>query len=129
MPPKGPPKLTARERVLAEWRRVHFGPLEIARAKTERKIGEVMPEVLRRSRFAQRFEENEIRAVWNQVMAPEIIQHAQPVNLARGTLFVNVDNSVWLAELLQYRKKEILERLRHSFGSEKIKKIAFRIGS
>jgi hypothetical protein len=41
---------------------------------------------------------------------------------------VNVDSSVWLSEIVRYRRKEILDRLQHSFGSELIKRISFRIG-
>ena len=37
--------------------------------------------------------------------------HAQPHNLHKGTLFVNVDSSVWLSEIVRYRRKEILDRL------------------
>jgi hypothetical protein len=59
---------------------------------------------------------------------PTITAHAQPANLHKGTLFVNVDNSVWLSEIVRYRRKEILDRLRHSFGENVIKKISFRVG-
>ena len=38
-----------------------------------------------------------------------------------------VDTNVWLAEIVSYRRKEILDRLRHSFGGL-IKKIMFRVG-
>jgi hypothetical protein len=47
---------------------------------------------------------------------------------ARGTLFVNVESSVRLSEIVRYRRKEILDRLQHSFEREVIKKISFRAG-
>ncbi|MEK7780976.1 MAG: DUF721 domain-containing protein, partial [Verrucomicrobiota bacterium] len=59
---------------------------------------------------------------------PNIVAHAQPVGLNKGTLFVNVDNSVWLSEIVRYKRKEILERLQHSFGREVIQRISFRVG-
>ena len=37
-------------------------------------------------------------------------------------------NSVWLAEIVRYRKREILERLQHSFGKDLVAKISFRVG-
>ncbi len=40
----------------------------------------------------------------------------------------NVDNSVWLDEIVRYRRKEILDRLQHSFGREMIARISFRVG-
>ena len=54
--------------------------------------------------------------------------HAQPANLAKGTLFVNVDSSVWLSEIVRYRRKEILDRLQNSFGKNVVQKISYRIG-
>ena len=50
--------------------------------------------------------------------------HAQPANLHKGTLdFVNVDSSPWLSEIVRYRRrKEILDRLQHSFGRTAIQK-------
>ena len=40
-------------------------------------------------------------------------------------LFVTVDSSVWLAEIVRYRRKEILDRLQHSFGKDLIARISF----
>ena len=54
--------------------------------------------------------------------------HAQPAGIRRGTLFVNVDSSVWLDEIVRYRRREILERLQNSFGRELIRRISFRVG-
>ena len=45
-----------------------------------------------------------------------------------GTLFVNVDSNVWLSEIVRYRRKEILDRLQHSFGRKMIQKISWRVG-
>jgi predicted nucleic acid-binding Zn ribbon protein len=66
--------------------------------------------------------------VWNDLLAPDIIAHAQPTGLNKGTLFVSVDSSVWLCEILRYRRREILDRLHHSFGRDLIKKLSFRVG-
>jgi predicted nucleic acid-binding Zn ribbon protein len=76
----------------------------------------------------QRRAEIEVLRVWNELLDPNIVAHAQPAGLQKGTLFVNVDSNVWLSEIVRYRRKEILERLQHSFGREMIKKISFRVG-
>jgi len=39
-----------------------------------------------------------------------------------------VDSNVWLAEIVRYRRKEILNRLQHSFGKNLIQRISFRVG-
>jgi len=72
--------------------------------------------------------EAELVKVWNALIDPAVTAHAQPANLHKGTLFVNVDNSVWLAEIVRYRRKEIIERLQNSFGKTVVQKISFRIG-
>jgi predicted nucleic acid-binding Zn ribbon protein len=71
-------------------------------------------------RIDQRRSEAEIIKVWNSSLDPNITAHAQPVGLRRGTLFVSVDSSAWLSEIVRYRKRDILERLRHSFGPDLI---------
>jgi hypothetical protein len=127
MPPKKNPQ-AARAKVLAQWRGVDYGPLEKARATPARPAGDVLPEVFKDLRIESRRSDAEIVKVWNSLIDPAITAHAQPANLHKGTLFVNVDNNVWLSEIVRYRRKEILDRLQHSFGRTMIQKISFRIG-
>ena len=128
IPPLGPPKSSARQRVLAQWRGIDLDPLERARALNIKKPGALMPGVLKGLKVEQRQAEIEVVKVWNSAIDPAIIAHAQPVGLRKGTLFVNVDSSVWLNEIVRYRRKEILDRLQHSFGKEFVARISFRVG-
>ena len=128
IPPLGPPKRSARQRVLAAWRGTDLTPAEIARANRAKSAGAVMPGILKDLRIDSRQAEVEIVKVWNSLIDPTIVAHAQPVGLRKGTLFVTVDSSVWLAEIVRYRRKEILDRLQHSFGRDVIARISFRIG-
>ena len=126
MPP--PRKIPARQRVLAQWRGVDLSPLETAKAVRARAARDVLPRVLADLRIDSRRAEAEVVKVWNSLIDPNIAAHAQPVGVRRGTLFVTVDSSVWLTEIVRYRRKEILERLQHSFGRDLIQKISYRIG-
>lgn len=128
IPPLGPPKIGARQRVLAQWHGVNTAPLEIARAFNVKSAGHAMPRVLSDLRIDNRRAEAEVVKVWNHLLDPNIVAHAQPVGLRKGTLFVNVDSNVWLAEIVRYQRKEILERLQHSFGRDLIARISFRVG-
>lgn len=87
-----------------------------------------MPQVLKELGLERRCTETEILKVWNHLIDPNIVAHAQPTGLRKGTLFVNVDSSVWLNEIVRYRRREILERLQHSFGRDLVARISFRIG-
>ena len=126
MPP--PRKIPSRQRVLAQWRGVDLSPVETAKAVRARAAGDVVSRVLKDLRIDDRRAEAEVVKVWNDLLDPNVTAHAQPANLRKGTLFVNVDSSVWLSEIVRYRRKEILERLQNSFGKSVVQKISFRIG-
>ena len=133
LPPKklplpGPGRRSNRQRVLAEWRGVDLAPLEKMRALPARSAAVVLPKLMKDLRMDDRRAEAELVKVWNSLIDPILTAHAQPHNLHKGTLFVNVDSSVWLTEIVRYRRKEILDRLQHSFGRNLIQKISFRIG-
>jgi len=128
IPPRGPPRRTARQRALATLRGIDLAPLELIRERPALSAGAVMPGVLGKLRIEQRQGEAEIVRVWNHLIDPSLTAHARPTGIHKGTLFVTVDNSVWLDEIVRYRRKEILTRLQHSFGRELIKRISFRLG-
>ena len=91
-------------------------------------MNSVLTKVLAGLRMDRRQAEAEVVKVWNNLLDPNIVAHAQPTGLRKGTLFVNVDSNVWLSEIVRYRRKEILYRLQHSFGKEFIARISFRVG-
>ena len=128
IPPKGPPRRTERERALATLRGIDLGPLEKIRERPARAAGAFMPPILSKLRIDQRQGEAEIVRVWNHLIDPALTAHAQPTGIHKGTLFVTVDHSIWLDEIVRYRRKEILTRLQHSFGADLIQRISFRVG-
>jgi hypothetical protein len=128
IPPLGPRKATARQRVMAQWRRVDLAPLEKARGCRARSANELLPAVFSELRIDKRQTEAEVAKVWHNLIDPTLVAHAQPTGMRNGTLFVTVDSNVWLSEIVRYRRKEILDRLQHSFGREFIVRISFRVG-
>jgi predicted nucleic acid-binding Zn ribbon protein len=127
-PPLGPPKLTPEQRILAQWRGMDVSPAEKALRPSAHSIADVMPGVLTELRIDRRQAEAEIARVWNNLIDPRITAHAQPTGIHKGTLFVTVDSNVWLDEIVRYRRKEILDRLQHSFGRDTVARISFRLG-
>jgi predicted nucleic acid-binding Zn ribbon protein len=126
--PLGPGKASARQRALAQFRGIDLAPLEKSKTLRARQISAVLPNVLSELRIDRRRTEAEVIKVWNNLLDPAIVAHAQPTGLRNGTLFVNVDSNVWLSEIVRYRRKEILDRLQHSFGRDFIARISFRVG-
>ncbi len=125
-----PPDSAARSRrqVIAQWRRVDLHSAEKARADGAKSLAQVMPTLLEKLGFDKRLSEAEVMRVWLNLVDPNIATHAKPAGLNKGTLFVNVDSSVWLDEIVRYRRKEILQRLQHAFGKDVIARISFRLG-
>ena len=128
IPPRGPGRASPRQRALAQWRGIDLAPLERAQALRAQPAKAVMPRVLSELRIDKRRAEAEVVKVWSHLLDPAIVAHAQPTGLNKGTLFVTVDSSVWLSEIVRYRRKEILDRLQHSFGRDFITRISFRAG-
>lgn len=122
------PKPSARQRALSEWRGIDLAPVEQGQALRAQPIADLMPRVLNRLGLDRRRAEAEILRVWNHLLDPNVTAHAQPTGIHKGTLFVTVDSSVWLSEIVRYRRKEILDRLQHSFGRDLIARISFRVG-
>lgn len=121
-------KLTPKQSVLAEFRRVDLTQEEKAMARSAKPVSDLIPGVLKGLGLERKQSELEILKVWNHLMDPVVVQHAKPVGIAKGTLFVSVDSNVWLDEIVRYRRREILKRLHHSFGPDVIQKISFRVG-
>lgn len=121
-------KLTPKQSVLAEFRGVDLTQEEKAMARSAKPVSDLIPGVLKGLGLERKQSELEILKVWNHLMDPVVVQHAKPVGIAKGTLFVSVDSNVWLDEIVRYRRREILKRLHHSFGTDVIQKISFRVG-
>lgn len=128
IPPLGPPPAGRRQRVLAQWRGLDLQPLEKIRERPARPAGECLPKILTDLRMESRRAEAEIVRVWNDLIDPAVTAHARPTGINKGTLFVTVDSSPWLDEIVRYRRREILERLQHSFGKALITRLSFRVG-
>jgi len=119
---------SGKDRVLAQWRGVDLRKDEVSFRNTGQMAGEVINNVLSALKLEQRRSETEVMKVWNNLIDPRITAHAQPAGIVKGTLFVNIDSSVWLDEIVRYRRKEILTRLQTAFGREVIKRVSYRVG-
>ncbi|MBM3824454.1 MAG: DUF721 domain-containing protein [Verrucomicrobia bacterium] len=127
-PAKGPPRSSPREKSLNAWRGVNERETAKLAASPHKSAGDIMPSVLKAIRMDRRQTEAEVAKAWTRLVDPAVAAHAQPAGLAKGTLFVTVDNSAWLSEIVRYRRKEILERLQLAFGKQMIARISFRCG-
>src|SRR6476646_2926848 len=93
IPKKGFPKPNPKQQDLAEWRHADLREAEGATKPTSKAIANVVPQVLKQINLDKKQSDLEVLKVWNNLLDPTITAHAQPANMVRGTLFVNVDNS------------------------------------
>ncbi|MEY4691507.1 MAG: hypothetical protein RIT19_1832 [Verrucomicrobiota bacterium] len=118
----------ARARTLDQWRGRGFTRAETAWSSPAKSLGTILPGVLQHLRLEQRLDESKIQTVWSQILDPTLVAHAKPAGFAKGTLFVHVDSSVWLDEIVRYRRHEMLERLQTALGKTVVQRISFRLG-
>jgi hypothetical protein len=128
IPKLKPPRSTRRARALAAWRGIDVTALEIAAQDSARPLNELVGSLVGSLGLDRKRAEAEITKVWNSLIDPTVTAHAQPTGVRKGTLFVSVDSSVWLDEIVRYRRKEILTRMQTSFGSDVVQRISFRVG-
>ena len=128
IPAVGPRKPNAKQRILAAWRGVDLTGEEVARKSSARSTADLMPHLFKDLRLENRRAETEIIKVWNNLIDPTVCAHAQPTSINKGTLFVTVDSSAWLSEIVQWRRKEIIGHMQNSFGKTLIARISFRCG-
>jgi predicted nucleic acid-binding Zn ribbon protein len=61
-------------------------------------------------------------AIWSDVVGDEIATHARASRFVDGTLYVEVDNSVWLQEL-SFLRRELAGRLNAQLGRDVIQSV------
>lgn len=117
----------SRNRALSQWRGQDIRPAEEERRSSDKSAKVVFTQLLKSIRIDQRRSEGEIISAWNKLVSPSITEHAQPVELRRKTLVVEVDSPVWMDEIKRWHSREILQQLQTSFGKERIANLMFRI--
>lgn len=93
-----------------------------------RSVGEVLPATLGALAGRGRGEapsRAEIALVWSQLFAGPMARASRPVELAGGTLKVEVDGALWKREL-EGREAALLARLERPLGGA-VRRLAFRL--
>ncbi len=91
-------------------------------------IGPIVREILSRLGLKELTASSRVFEIWDTVVGAAIAVHAQPYSFRDGILTVNVDSSVWLAQLERYRKRQIRDKLNKELPNPLVKKLIFRFG-
>ena len=90
-------------------------------------IQKTMARVLKRFNIRD-LESLKIFAAWERIAGEKLAAHCQPVRIARGVLYVEVDDPIWLAQL-KYMKVDIQHKITETLQKETVKDIRFFLKS
>jgi len=95
-------------------------------ARKPKRIDNVLAQVVQRRGYAQMRAASERDEVW-QAVAGEIASATQVGALRRGTLEIQVSNSLLMQEFT-FRKEELITKLQAALPDAGIKQLKFRVG-
>ncbi|MBW1634978.1 MAG: DUF721 domain-containing protein [Deltaproteobacteria bacterium] len=90
-----------------------------SKKKKPKAAAAVLPDLLREKGWEKQLDLHTIFPRWRELVDVEISDHAQPLKIVRGILWLEVENSSWMQQL-QYRKFELLDILNQSLRLSRI---------
>jgi len=90
-------------------------------------IREILEAILPQSRREGDTEIAKIRRIWNQIIPPEMAEHAQPATLKNDVLMVHVTSST-LTHQLRFMTEEIKQHLNAGENTSQINTIKLKVG-
>jgi len=93
-----------------------------------RRVNDLLDQTLKRLRLGERVHAHGAIAQWAATVGPQVASHARALEVAGTTLHVQVDHSVWLAQL-RLLAPVILEQINARLGAGTITDLDLRIGN
>lgn len=118
------PKRLARETALAELRG-YWEPQDLD--EYQNPLSTVVEKTFKGMGLQERFNEEQVFEAWSTVVNSFVADHARPVSLERGVLYIQVLHSAIHYEL-ERMKGQILAKMQAEFGSHRIRDVRFRLG-
>jgi len=69
----------------------------------------------------------QISAKWKIIAGEKVAGHSRPGRLAGNVLYVYVDSSVWLAEIMRFNSADILCKIQGEIGAGAVKGVRFQV--
>lgn len=95
------------------------------KSKTPRKLDDIVNDVCRGLGIKDERLQYRVFKAWRDIAGDIIDDITVAERLTGGRLYIRVKNSAWRMEL-NFRKKELAEKMNNVLGKEKIKEIIFR---
>jgi len=89
-------------------------------------IKDIIKSFIKKAKINEIKEEVFIYENWEKIVGADISKIISPVKLYKDKLFINVENSVIMEEMI-YKKQELIDKINCLFKEKKIKDIIFKI--
>jgi predicted nucleic acid-binding Zn ribbon protein len=74
----------------------------------------------------KRLKTEQLTVLWPKIVGPIIAKIAYPAQFRRGTLFIDVADSVWMQEL-KFQEAGLIERLNAALGESSVRRLFFQL--
>lgn len=114
-----------KDRVLAEFRG-YWEPEDTSHHAHD-DLEKVVRSTLAKLGLQDRFDEDQVKAAWGEVVGDFVARNSQPVGVQRKVLLVQVLQPA-VHYTLEREKGQILAKMQARFGASRIREVRFRIG-
>jgi len=91
-----------------------------------KKIGTILPKALEDLGIAKRLDEFKALSLWEETVGKKIAERSKAVDIQDKTLIVDVENNVWMQELVLL-KPQIVKKLTRAAKDNRIRDVRFRL--
>lgn len=88
----------------------------MSKPKIPTKLGSLLSSVVTQKHWQQRLELHQVFLFWDELVGPEIAQHAKPQVIRGDVLWLAVSSSIWMQQL-QYEKHQLLGLINARLGA------------
>ncbi len=85
----------------------------------QNELSQLLPNLMQDKGWEIQLDLHSIFPRWKEIVGDEMNEHAQPLKIERGVLWLEVENSSWLQQY-QYEKLELLDTLNSCFRLSKL---------
>lgn len=89
-----------------------------------RKVGDLLPSLLKRLGLEQKFKEQHVLTLWPEIVGKDLAARTEAYRMDQGVLYVRVDHGAWMQEL-HFIEKDLIEKLRSRAPGVRLEKIRF----
>jgi hypothetical protein len=89
-------------------------------------LRKALEQSMREIGLQKRLQTEQLTILWPKLVGPIVAKVAYPAQFRRGTLFIDVVDSVWMQEL-KFREGELIERLNDAAGERLVRRLFWQL--